>query len=225
MNRRRRPLLTVTALCAVAAFSLTACGGGDDASDDKADKPVAGVDTSGGSSPSVSPSPSPSASAAPGRPKIELPADVTYKFEWPETGDAKKDAVMADTRQFLQATDMAISRQDPDDPAFRFYSEGDTAAGAQAYVQRFVDTHDRVTGLTRYSKPDVKINEDGTAGFAYCEDQSKSYRKSVKTGKTKLTQGSKDDYVLYNSRLRLNTKGVWVSEKLISVVGSATCQP
>ncbi|MFE9250953.1 hypothetical protein [Streptomyces sp. NPDC007088] len=213
----------MTALCAVAAFSLSACGGGDDASDEKADKPVAGADTSGGSSASAGPSPS--ASTAAGRPKIELPADLTYDFEWPKTGDAKKDAVMADTRQYLQAVDMAIARQDPDDPAFRFYTAGESAAGAQAYVQRFVDTHDRTTGVMRYSKPNVQINDDDTAGFTYCEDQSKAYRKNVKTGKTKVTPATKDGYVLYNARLRLNGKGVWVTEKLVSDAGSDLCQP
>lgn len=224
-RRRRRPLLTVTALCAVAAFSLSACGGGDDASDDKADKPVAGADTSGGSSPSASAGPSPRASAVPGRPKIELPADLTYDFEWPKTGDAKKDAVMADTQQRIRAVHMAVARQDPRDPAFRYYSEGEAAAGSQTFVQQFVATGDRITGVARYDKPNVKVNGDGTAGFVYCEDQSKGYRKNVKTGKIKKSQGSKDDYVLYNARLRLNDKGVWITERLISEVGSATCMP
>lgn len=223
-RRRRRPLLTVTALCAVAAFSLSACGGGDDASDDKADKPVAGADTSGGSSPSASAGPSPSASAVPGRPKIELPADLTYDFEWPKTGDAKKDAVMADTQQFIRAVDLAITRQKPTDPAYRFYSEGTAASGSEDYIKEFVKGNDSITGVRRFYKPNVKVNADGTAGFVYCEDQGDAFDKNLKTGKAGRTERSKNSYLLYNALLRVNGQGVWVTEKLLSDRGSDVCQ-
>ncbi|MFJ4435664.1 hypothetical protein [Streptomyces sp. NPDC088923] len=221
MNRRTASILT-TGLALTLAASLTACGS-DDSGKEKDDEAVKGAEPA---KTSAEASPSPSASKAGAeRPKIELPADLKLTFDWADTGDAKKDAVYRDTEQFIQSLQTAVARQKPTDPGFRFYSSGEAAANVQAYVQRFVDTGDRVTGTVRYSKPNLKLNADGTAGFVYCEDQSKAYRKSVKTGKTKLTQGSKDDYVLYNTHLRRNDKGVWVTEKLISDAGSAQCQP
>ncbi|CAM5381431.1 hypothetical protein SVIOM342S_09473 [Streptomyces violaceorubidus] len=36
---------------------------------------------------------------------------------------------------------------------------------------------------------------------------------------------TKDSYVLYASTLRKNSKGVWVTERLVSERGSAKCQP
>lgn len=217
MNRRPR-LLTSAAVGAVAALLLTACGGGGGGS--KGNDKIAGADTGG----EASASPSASASAAAERPKIELPSDLTYTFEWNKTGDKDKDAVLSDSEQFIKAVDMAIAEQDPLHKAYRFYSEGTAAAGSQKFIQEFVDYKDRITGAKRYYNANVKINTDGTAGFVYCEDQNKAYNKSLKTGKTEVTPKSKDNYVLYNSRLRVNRQGIWITEKLTSQRGSSACQ-
>ncbi|MFF1701926.1 hypothetical protein [Streptomyces sp. NPDC058252] len=216
----RRPRLLVTAAVgATAALLLTACGGSGNGGSKGNDK-IAGADTGS----ETSASPSASASAAAERPKIELPSDLSYTFDWPKTGDKDKDAVLADSEQFVKAVDMAIAEQDPLHKAYRFYSEGTAAAGSQEFIQEFVDYKDRITGAKRYYNAKVKINADGTAGFVYCEDQNKAYNKSLKTGKTEVTPNSKDNYVLYNSRLRVNKQGIWITEKLTSQRGSSACQ-
>ncbi|MES5816726.1 hypothetical protein [Streptomyces sp. RG80] len=217
MNRRRPTLLAALALTATAALTLSACGSGDSSKDDN-DK-IAGADT--GSKPSASPTASTSSAD---RPKIELPSDLTYTFDWPKTGNEKKDAVLADSEQFIKAVDMAIADQDPLSKAYLYYSEGEAAAGSQKFIQEFVDYKDRITGAKRYYGAKVQINSNGTAGLVYCEDQNKAYNKSLKTGKTDVTSNSKDNYVLYNSVLQVNKQGVWVTEKLTSQRGSAVCQ-
>ncbi|MEV8032133.1 hypothetical protein [Streptomyces sp. NPDC086182] len=218
MNRRPR-LLATAAAGATAALLLTACGGGG-GDKPKANDKIAGAATGG----TTSAAPGPSATQSAGRPKIELPSDLTYTFEWPKTGDRDKDAVLNDSEQFIKAVDMAIAEQDPLHKAYRFYSEGPAAAGSQKFIQEFVDYKDRITGVKRYYKPNVKINSDGTAGFVYCEDQNKAYNKSLKTGKTEVTPKSKDNYVLYSSLLRVNKQDVWITEKLTSQRGSTACQ-
>ncbi|MDQ0932327.1 hypothetical protein [Streptomyces turgidiscabies] len=221
MNRRPA-LIAALALTAAAALSLSACGS-DDSPKGKDNDKIAGADT--GSKTSASPTASastPAASAS--RPKIELPSDLTYTFEWPKTGDAKKDAVLADSEQFIKAVDMAIANQDPLDKAYQFYSEADAAAGSQKFIQEFVDYKDRITGAKRYFDAKVNVNSDGTAGLVYCEDQNKAYNKNLKTGKTNVTPASKDNYVLYSSRLRVNKSGIWITETLTSQRGSSACQ-
>ncbi|MEJ1196819.1 MULTISPECIES: hypothetical protein [unclassified Streptomyces] len=79
-----------TAFAATAALLLTACGGGDDKSQEN-DK-IAGADTE--SSPAAT-SPSGAASDSADRPEITLPQGVKDVFEKWETGDAAKDAVLA----------------------------------------------------------------------------------------------------------------------------------
>ncbi|MEF9906075.1 hypothetical protein [Streptomyces sp. P9-A2] len=224
MNRRPT-LLAALALTATAALTLTACGGsGDEGSakdKDKDSDKIAGADTGG----EKSAPPSESAPAAAGRPKIELPSDVTYEFEWSKTGDAEKDAVLSDAEQRIKAVDMAIAEQDPLHGAYRFYSEGAAAAGSQKYIQDFVDHKARTTGVTRFYNESVAVKGDGTASLVYCEDQSKAFNKFLETGKADVTSASKDSYVVYAGNLRKDKDGVWVTERLISQRGSAKCRP
>jgi hypothetical protein len=214
----RRPTL-LAALALTATVTLAACGSDDDPA--KAGDKIAGADTGG----EKSASPSASTPAAADRPKIQLPSDVTHKFEWKSTGDPEKDAVLNDSEQRIRAVDMAIAEQDPLHEAYRFYSEGTAAAGSQKYIQEFVDHKARTTGSARYYNESVTVNEDGTAALVYCEDQSKAFNKFLKTGKTDVTSVTKDSYVIYASTLRKNKSGVWVTERLTSERGSAKCQP
>lgn len=217
---RRPTLLAAIALTAAAALSLSACGS-DDSSKDKDNDKIAGADT--GTEKSASPSAS--ASAVAGRPKIKLPSDLHYTFEWNKTGDADKDAVLSDGEQFIKATDQAIANQDPLDPAYRFYSEGELAATTQEYVQRFVDHKARTTGTYRFYDESVTVRGDGTATLSYCEDQGKAYNKYVKTGKVDKTPVTKNSYVLYNTALKKNKAGVWVTQDMLSERASGKCQP
>ncbi|MHC3475516.1 hypothetical protein ACYF6T_43580 [Streptomyces sp. 7R007] len=218
MNRRPT-LLAAIALTATAALSLSACGSDDNSKGKDADK-IAGADTGK----EVSASPTVPTSTQADRPNIELPSDLTYAFDWPKTGDANKDAVLSDSEQLIKAVDMAIADQDALSKAYRYYSEGEAAAGSQEFVQDFVDHKNRVTGVKHYFNARVDLNGDGTAGLVYCEDQTKAYNKSIKTGKVTVTQPSEDDYVLYASRLKVNKQGVWITETLSSQRGNAACQ-
>jgi len=156
---------------------------------------------------------------------IKLPSDVTHAFDWGATGDPVTDAVLTDTEQRIKAVDLAIAEQDPLHEAYRFYSEGTAAAGSQRYIQEFVDHKARTTGFTRFYDADVTVHEDGTAALVYCEDQSRAFNKFLETGKTDVTPVTKNSYVIYAATVRKNGNGVWVTERLSSQRGSATCQP
>ncbi|MEV6318844.1 hypothetical protein [Streptomyces sp. NPDC051776] len=209
-------LPAVAVLAAVAL--LTGCSGGSDESKDSGK--IAGAEES-------EKKPSPTASSGPGsddRPKIKVPGDLSYAFDWQKTGDKDKDAVLADTEQMIKAVDMAIARQDPTHAAYRFYTEGPAAAGSEQFIQSFVDNKIRITGTKRFYNAKAQVKKDKTASLVYCEDQRKAYNKSLKTGKTSVTKPSKNDFVIYASRLRANDQGVWVNEELTSQRGSAECQ-
>ncbi|MEU6226941.1 hypothetical protein [Streptomyces sp. NPDC047042] len=219
---KRRSLPVATALVASAALLLTACGGDDSGSKDN-DK-IAGADT--GSETSASPTASATAPAASAdRPKIELPSDLTYTFEWPKTGDADKDAVLADSEQSIKAVDLAITKQNALDKAYLYYYEGEAAAGTETFIKKYVDAKASITGAYRFYDPDLKVDSDGTASLSYCEDQGKAYVKYLETNKVKKTEVNADSYVIYHTSLRKSDKGVWLIEKMVSEVGSAKCQP
>ncbi|MGV9282918.1 hypothetical protein [Streptomyces sp. NPDC003730] len=219
MNRRRPTLITALTLTAVAALTLSACGSDDSSGDN--DK-IAGADTSS-AAPSVSPTASESPEAA--RPKIELPADLSHKFEWPKTGDKDKDAILADGEQSIKAVDLAIVNQDALDKAYLYYYEGEAAAGTQKFIQNYVDQKAGITGSYRFYAPQVTVDEDGTASFTYCEDQGKAYVKYLETGKVRKTEVSAKSYVIYHTSLKKNREGVWEIQRIASQSGSDQCQP
>ncbi|MEV7197876.1 hypothetical protein AB0N81_39695 [Streptomyces sp. NPDC093510] len=214
MNRRLSR--AAAALTVSAALLMTSCG--NDGNTPKY--------TAKPNSPTSPSAPGKSARTASDRPRLELPSDLTYEFEWSRTGDKAKDAVLADTEQYLKATDMAIAEQDPLHRAYRFYSEGDAAAGSQKFVQEYVDYKDRITGSKRYFRARVDVTGGRRASLMYCEDQRKAHNKSLETGKTaKAAPPSQDDFVLYSSRLHLNQQGVWVTAKTTADRGNTACRP
>ncbi|MDJ0461012.1 hypothetical protein [Streptomyces sp. H27-C3] len=216
---KRRTLPAAAAFAATAALLLTACGNGDEKPE--ADGKIAGAEQ--GDKTSASPSATPSDAA--GRPKIELPADIKYIFDWSRTGDKNKDTVLNDGEQFIKATDMAIAEQDPQHQAYSFYSEGEISATTQTYVQAHVDRKIRTTGTYRFYDATVSLNKDSTASLIYCEDQSKAFGKSIKTGKIDKTPVTEKSYVLYNTTLRKNRQDIWVTTKMFMQRGNTKCQP
>ncbi|WP_207924774.1 hypothetical protein [Streptomyces aquilus] len=218
MNRRPTLIAALT-LTAAAALTLSACGS-DDSSKKDNDK-IAGADTGGGKSAS----PTASASTAADRPKIELPSDLSYTFDWSKTGDKDKDAVLSDSEESIKAVDLAIVNQDALDKAYLFYYEGEAAASTQDFIQAYVKAKARVTGAYRYYDASVNVSGKDSASLVYCEDQSKAYDMYLKTKKVNKTPATKNSYVLYITQLHKNDEGVWAVEKIESQRGSDKCQP
>ncbi|MDT9697176.1 hypothetical protein [Streptomyces sp. P17] len=220
MNRRPT-LLAAAALTAVAALSLSACGGSDGS--DKGNDKIAGADTGGDSSASASPSASASGSAE--RPTIKLPSDVKLTFTPEETGDSVKDAVLRDNAEVIRAIDAAIIAGDPRLPSLEFYTEGEGAAAAYEWVKGYVDGGLTITGSVRYFNRNVKVKSKDSASIGYCADESKGYDKVIKTGKLKGTEVTKNSYVAYTAQVNLNKDGVWELTKISGARGAAVCQP
>ncbi|MEU8978280.1 hypothetical protein ACFVXW_05465 [Streptomyces sp. NPDC058251] len=216
----RRPRLLVTAAVgATAALLLTACGGGG--SESKGSDKIAGADT-GSETPA---SPSASATSLAGRPAIKFPSDARNVFEGQKTGDAKKDAVLADNAQRINSVDDAIFQGKVNTDALGFYSAEGALDSARTFVQGYLDDDRSWKGTTRYFDRQVTFRGDGSASVVYCSDESKSFLKNRKTGKVEKTPTSSDSYVLYNTRLVKNSDGVWQTTKVISKRGADQCQP
>ncbi|WP_369246972.1 hypothetical protein [Streptomyces sp. R41] len=218
MNRRPR-LLTTAAVGAMAALLLTACGGGGGGS--KGNDKIAGADT-GSESPA---SPSASATSSAGRPTITFPSDARNVFEGQKTGDAKKDAVLADNAQRINSVDDAIFQGKVNTEALGFYSAEGALDSARTFVQGYLDDDRSWMGTTRYFDRQVTFRSDSSASVIYCSDESKSFLKNRKTGKAEKTPTSSDSYVLYNTKLVKNSDGVWQTTKVISKRGADQCQP
>ncbi|MFC9845539.1 hypothetical protein ACFWFF_08575 [Streptomyces sp. NPDC060223] len=218
MNRRPR-LLAMAAFGAVTALVLTGCGGGD--GDSSGNDKIAGADAGG----ETSASPSASATSTGVRPEIKFPSDVQNTFEEQKTGDAKKDAVLADNAQRINSVDDAIFQGTVNTDALGFYSAEGALDSARTFVQGYLEDDRTWTGTTRYFDRKVTFLDDGSASVIYCSDESKSFLKNRKTGKTEKTPTTSDSYVLYNTKLVKNSDGVWQTTNVISKRGADQCQP
>jgi hypothetical protein len=212
-------LLATATVGVTAALLLTACGGGGD--EPKANDKIAGADT--GSATSAAPVPSATQSA--GRPKIELPSDLTLTFEGSKTGDSIKDAVLADSAENMRAVDAAITGTDPKGEALGYYNTDRALEAAVTWVQQFKDAGSTITGEVRYYDRNVTLKSKTSASLTFCADESKGYSKDKKTGKINKTPVTKNSYVVYNTRLDKSSEGVWQTSQIISTRGAAQCQP
>ncbi|MGV9280253.1 hypothetical protein [Streptomyces sp. NPDC003730] len=184
-----RSALTMTAatFAATAALLLTACGGGDeDASPD---------DIKGAGTGSSSPSASASDPADVDRPDVSLPADLKLVFDFERPSDADHAAALADAANYIRALDHGIAQQDPNDPAYRFYSTGGAEKYAKSQIEAWVKDGWTVTGDDRYFDADLDpVGEGKSVLVSFCRNQAKFYSKKVGTGKVNYTEENLDSY-------------------------------
>ncbi|MGV9502287.1 hypothetical protein ACWDQ0_28800 [Streptomyces sp. NPDC003642] len=218
MNRPAR--LVTAVLTASAALLLTACGsgGGDESSSDK----IAGADAA--ETPSASPSGSAPADGI-DRPEIELPSDMKLVFEGRQTGDATKDAILADNQRAVSTVWQAVAYGDLKKSGMAFYYTDSALRGVYNYAK---DNNARKTswaGTLRYFDRQVTVFDKASGALTYCVDESKANVKDLKTDKVKVTATSPDSYVYYNAAVKKDKQGVWQIWSLHEDRGSQRCQP
>jgi hypothetical protein len=215
---RRPTLLAALTLTAAAALTLSACGS-DDSSKSKDNDKIAGADAGGAGTAS----PTESAPQAAGRPEIKLPSDLTMSFEGGKTGDAVKDAVLADNAERMRSVNAAIAGTDPKAEALNFYNTGRALEAAAVWVDKFKKANLGITGTIRYYDRTVTLDGGKAASVVFCADESKGYAKDLKTNKPKVTTPSDEDFILYNTRLEKNSDGVWQTTRIVSTAGAKQC--
>ncbi|WP_328495800.1 hypothetical protein OHS59_25990 [Streptomyces sp. NBC_00414] len=185
-----RHTVTTAALAATAALLLTACGGGDDRSPDD----IKGAD----SGPNDSPSAAASASARSEGPELSLPKDVDLVFDFGKPSDAKHAAALADAQNYLRAMYHGIVAQDPDDPAYGYYSGGQAAQYVKSQIQASVKGGWTPSGTEKYYDEDVTTLSDGKRTLVtFCSNQSKIFSKDIKSGKVNRTEESLSSYLKF----------------------------
>ncbi|MFJ8143524.1 hypothetical protein ACIQ6R_00410 [Streptomyces sp. NPDC096048] len=219
MRTRTTTATAAATLATAVALLLSGCGGSD--GEDSGKDEIAGADTR------ASASASPSASASEDgieRPEIKLPKDIENVFEEGSTGDAKKDAVLADNERRVNSIDEAIVVDAEKHPALEFYSKDDALMSAVTYVKSFYDNGRSFTGKTRYYDREVTLAKDGSASVTYCMDATGTYPKDRATGKVdRSVKASPSDYVFYNTRLEKNSEGVWQTTSVSSTEAAKRC--
>ncbi|WP_308401296.1 hypothetical protein [Streptomyces sp. AC512_CC834] len=189
MARSSALTMTAATFTATAALLLTACGGSDD---DSSPDDIKGAGTGAGSS---STSASASGAADVERPDVSLPKDLKLVFDFEEPSDADQAAALEDAANYIRALDHGIAQQDPNDPAYQFYSTGGAEKYAKSQIEAWVKDGWTVTGNDRYFDAGVEpVGEGKSTLVTFCRNQAKFYSKKVKTGKVNVTEENLDSY-------------------------------
>jgi hypothetical protein len=136
-----------------------------------------------------------------------------------------KDAVLADAGRAQTATNYAIIKGNPDEPALAYYRQGDALVSGARWVKSYVDAGITYTGTVRYFDPKVTLYGSTSAGVTFCTDETKAFNKNRKTKKVDRTPADNDAYVYYNTHLKKAKNGVWQTTELVSDRGNSKCTP
>ncbi|MFJ7176775.1 hypothetical protein ACIQXA_10270 [Streptomyces massasporeus] len=217
MARRARKT-TAAALSVAAALLLTACGGsGSDSSDG-----IEGADKGTGS---PAASASGSASTDVQRPDVSVPKDLDLVFDFDSPSDPDSAAALEDAANYIRALNHGITKQDPEDAAFQFYSSGQASQYAHSQIKEYVDGGWTLTGRDRYYDAEISSGDESekvkTVNVTFCEDQSKVFGKEVKSEKVHRTKESLASYQKF-TLLMTSAKGnpVWRAQQ-VTVEGKA----
>ncbi|TLS41946.1 hypothetical protein FE633_33210 [Streptomyces montanus] len=214
----RRTVTTAATFAATAALLLTACGGGDDSSSDD----IKGADK-GSNSPSASASGS---KADADQPDLSLPKDLDLVFDFDKPSDTKQAAALADAENYIRALNHGFAAQDPNDPAYQYYSGDQAAQYAKSQIQAWVKGGWTPTGTDKYYDEDVKTMGTKRVLVTFCRNQAKFYGKEIKSGKILYTDENLESYQKY-SMLMTPSSGssqVWKTQ-VIEVTGKVKeCQ-
>ena len=155
----------------------------------------------------------------PARPNITLPKDMKKVFEGWKTGDATKDAALADAERALNSVDDAIARGDTKSKALAFYYQDDALLSEIKWVQAWLDANYFLDGNHSLLRPtgDASRQEDGRRHLLRGRQQG--IQQETKSGKVDKTSTGESPYTLYNTRLVKNDKGVWQTTGLYTKRG------
>ena len=199
-------MTTAAAFTATAALLLTACGGGEESSPED----IKGAE---GGSPSASAPASGGADVK--RPDVSLPSDLKVDFDLAQPSEDGHAAALDNAKNYILALNHGITAQDPEDPAYSFYSLGNAAKYARTQIQAWVDDKWTATGTDSYYKSRTDdVGDSGGVLVTMCRDQSKFFGKNVETEKVKHTEPSLNDY----QEFRLLMKPPQASQKIWKVL-------
>ncbi|MFJ5897365.1 hypothetical protein ACIQFZ_18195 [Streptomyces sp. NPDC093064] len=207
MARRALPATasTLIALTAIAALTLTACGGGRNTTPGD----INGVETAAGG-----PSPSAAAPRASGvqRPDVTLPTEFQLTFDNWTSSDSIEQAILNDTKEQLRAGYAAIIANEPDGgDALAFYDTKPGLSQDRQWIKTYTSKDVTVFGkLPAYAAKTILLGDQKTrAVVTYCTDESKAYTRNRKTKEVQGNPVHWDPKVFYSVTLAKNAGGVW----------------
>ncbi|MFJ4541020.1 hypothetical protein ACIP39_34430 [Streptomyces tibetensis] len=159
---------------------------------------------------------------------MSVPKDLDLVFDFEKPSDRDSAAALEDAANYLRALNHGITKQDPADPAFPFYSSGQAARYAHTQIEEHVDGGWTLTGTDRYYDAEVSPREETektkTVSVTFCEDQSKVLGREVASKKVHRTRESPADYQKFTLLMTtVKDNPGWRAQQVTDEGTSAAC--
>ncbi|MER7478590.1 hypothetical protein ABTX60_13180 [Streptomyces sp. NPDC126510] len=150
---------------------------------------------------------------------------MKLEFEGQQTGDAIKDAILADNERSVSTVLQAMSYGDLKKSGMAFNYTDNALVGVYQYAKGAIDKKTSWAGTLRYSDRKVTVFDKKAAALTYCVDESKADLKNRETNRLQGIKTTPNSYVFYNLGLKKNKDGLWQTWDLTEDRGSQKCQP
>jgi hypothetical protein len=201
--------LAAALVVAVSMPALAGCSSGAAPADALPSGPaVAG--SSGASSPaSVRP---------PAGPRLVFPRDVHLTFDYDDTGDRAKDAVLHDWEAGQRVFNAAETLADPTFRLLGRYQAGNALASAVQTLRTKRERRQTIIGTRRFYRVSTEVGKS-LARVVWCVDDSQFFARNVATGKAVVHHGPGDYYRVHGTLQHDPTANIWVLVDVVSEVG------
>jgi hypothetical protein len=209
---RKHSVIAATVL--TLSMALAACGNGTDQPDE--------AFTPGDATPPAGTAPSPSASAT--RPAFAFPPYFRLTFDYPATGDPKKDAVLADLRTFWEAWYYAAGDPRAKRDQWKAYTTGNAAIFFSKPLETFRKNNSGTQGEISFYRVHFTRLSGDEAIVVQCKDLRRYFGRNLSTGK-RIGSSSPEDYLQEALTLAPGGHGVWQVRSYSFKRGVAACKP
>lgn len=171
-----------------------------------------------GSTTSGTPVPSPTP-RPPAGPRLVFPRDVHLTFDYADTGDEAKDALLHDWEAGQRVFNAAETLPDP---RFRLLPRYHTDRALVALVGTLQTKRQRrqtIVGIRRFYEVEVRELTGALARVVWCVDDSQFFARDVATGKPVVHHGPGDYYRVHGTLRHQPTSNIWVMIDVVSEVG------
>jgi hypothetical protein len=207
---------TIAAVIASLCIAASGCGSDSDSKQESTFVPRGGTTASGSAS-------STQAAAPPERPKFAFPSHLKLKFDYPATGEPRKDQVLADLRTFWEARYYALANTREKRDQWKAYAVGDAATLHSGILENFRKDDSGVQGTVSFYRARVTKATDIEATVLECVDLRHYFGRNLRTGKREGTS-SPGDYAQFGSRL-IRGKKAWLVNFQTWKRGVTECKP
>jgi hypothetical protein len=161
-----------------------------------------------------------SASARPpAGPPLSFPPDVHLTFDYADTGDEARDALLHDWEAGQRVFNAAETVQNPSFTLLGRYQARKALAAAVGTLHTKGQRRQTVIGTRRFYQVGVRELAGALARVVWCVDDSQFFARDVATGKAVVHHGPGDYYRVHGTLQHDPKNNIWVLIDVVSEVG------